>query len=145
MEKASSKFWHGCFSMDLLFVLQQVVTQFHRHELPSRAWTHHNWTPLLLLFRQSHGLTGRRNRLRNTRINQSAIPYMDLAAITVGMIATWNPSNVKPKGTQCLLSYAVPGSHNKLTICTNPTLEFHIHMIKRFVSALSYCNFTSVK
>lgn len=78
-------------------------------------------------------------------IQESAIPYMDLAVITVGMIATWNPSNVKPKGTQCLLSYAVPGSHNKLTICTNPTLEFHIHMIKRFVSALSYCNFTSVK
>ena len=78
-------------------------------------------------------------------IQESAIPYMDLAAITVGMIATWNPSNVKLKGTQCLLSYAVPGSHNKLTICTNPTLEFHIQMIKRFVSALSYCNFTSVK
>lgn len=78
-------------------------------------------------------------------IQESAIPYMDLAAITVGMIATWNPSNVKPKGTQCLLSYAVPGSHNKLTIWTNPTVEFHIHMIKRFVSALSYCKFTSVK
>ena len=51
----------------------------------------------------------------------------DLDAVTICMFANWNPMNFSPEGDQCMFSYAVPGSHNELTLFTYLNLRILIH------------------
>ena len=60
----------------------------------------------------------------------------DLDAVTICMFANWNPMNFSPEGDQCMFSYAVPGSHNELTLFTYLNLRILIHGNRRFYLVL---------
>ena len=62
---------------------------------------------------------------------ENAIVY-DLHAVSICMIAQWNPLHFDPSLNQCVFSYAVPGSDNKLTLCTYPTSRVLIHGQRRY-------------
>ena len=62
---------------------------------------------------------------------ENAIVY-NLRAVSICMIAQRDPFDVEPNDNQCVFSYAVPGSHNELTLCSYPTSHALIHGQKRY-------------
>lgn len=61
---------------------------------------------------------------------ENAFVY-DLHAVSICMIALWNPSHVEPSDNQCVFSYAVPGTDNELTLFSYPTSHVLIHGQRR--------------
>ena len=62
---------------------------------------------------------------------ENAFVY-DLYAVSICMIAKWNPNHVEPSDNQCVFSYAVPGSDNELTLWSYPTFRVLIHGERRY-------------
>ena len=62
---------------------------------------------------------------------ENAFVY-DLYAVSICMIAQWNPNHVEPSDNQCVFSYAVPGSDNELTLWSYPTFRVLIHGERRY-------------
>ena len=65
-------------------------------------------------------------------ITENSIVY-DLDAVTACFFARDNP-NESSNENNCVYSYAVPGYHNDLTVCTSPVLRALIQGNSRYVS-----------
>ena len=69
--------------------------------------------------------------ITNYAMIENTIVY-DLHAVSICMIAQWNPFRVEPTDSECVFSYAVPGSDNELTLCSYPTSRVFIHGERRY-------------
>lgn len=63
-------------------------------------------------------------------IRENSIVY-NLDAATVCFFARNTDDNIPSDTSQCLYSYAVPGSDNQLTFCTSPVLRMHLANTRR--------------
>lgn len=68
--------------------------------------------------------------IRNYALKRKAFPD-GLEAVTLCFFAKDNP-NESSNQFQCPYSYAVPGAHNELSLCTSPTLRVMVNGEKRF-------------
>lgn len=80
-------------------------------------------------------------------MKENSIMY-DLNAVTVCFFARDNPEefsesrSTESSGSdnECLYSYAVPGDHNELTVCTYPTLRVLIQGVRRYWNSSVLCD-----